>query len=381
MLLPTTFSCKDVFDILKQAKVLSRGGTARCGLVLSNDPLQESPAASETSSVDDNHSDELVVETETDHLQASSTFSDEEFEFEPTAESGAQPDSASQPAILIDDREETLAEALSRYSAPILSVARIYRAERSVFFCGGLDAAVVGLSKLLLDENWGNKLWILKNFVDQTIVRQFEMGDEQLFPVGSDSFLVNINLLSKTMLPLFMRITRCFAEPPQYRFEEFGTFSNLVEPELAAKISDDSIHTSIKPPRFYDRADELQFDAYLPVDVDEKHICDTNKDRLETATQFTEREQQQRWFSEELSRQRRAARYNYRLAIPQRYDGQVQLLLPLFLNNKVVLVATLQRVDTGYRAATVLTPEMAYSNARLLGRIESSWLVQSDTEP
>ena len=71
----------------------------------------------------------------------------------------------------------------------------------------------------------------------------------------------------------------------------------------------------------------------------------------------------------------RRAAANYTLAVPQFYGGRIQLLLPLCLTgDKPELALTIQREDGFYAARTCLTIEMAYNNARLICRPETSWI-------
>lgn len=60
--------------------------------------------------------------------------------------------------------------------------------------------------------------------------------------------------------------------------------------------------------------------------------------------------------------------------MPQFYGGRIQLLLPLCLTgDKPELALTIQREDGFYAARTCLTLDMAYNNARLICRPETSW--------
>lgn len=76
----------------------------------------------------------------------------------------------------------------------------------------------------------------------------------------------------------------------------------------------------------------------------------------------------------------RLAKRSYRVAVPQYYRardrGRIQLLLPLYLrdSDSADLALTLERHGEWYRAATVLYPDWAYLNARLLSRPNSEWL-------
>lgn len=67
---------------------------------------------------------------------------------------------------------------------------------------------------------------------------------------------------------------------------------------------------------------------------------------------------------------------NYKTAIPQFYNGEIQLLLPLCLTDpaKADLALVVDRFPEFYRAATCLTLDMAYNNARQLARPDRDWL-------
>ena len=72
----------------------------------------------------------------------------------------------------------------------------------------------------------------------------------------------------------------------------------------------------------------------------------------------------------------RLAQRSYRIAVPQFHYGKIQLLLPIYLRSpaKPDLALTLERHGAWYRAATVLYPDWAYRQARLLSRPNSEWL-------
>lgn len=72
----------------------------------------------------------------------------------------------------------------------------------------------------------------------------------------------------------------------------------------------------------------------------------------------------------------RLAQRSYRISVPQFHYGKIQLLLPLYLRSasRPDLALTLERHGGWYRAATVLYPDWAYRQARLLSRPNSEWL-------
>ena len=67
---------------------------------------------------------------------------------------------------------------------------------------------------------------------------------------------------------------------------------------------------------------------------------------------------------------------NYKLAIPQYYDGKIQLLLLLCLMSDDIpdVTLTVTKKNNCYQGHTCLTLDMAYNNARLIAKPESSWL-------
>ena len=67
---------------------------------------------------------------------------------------------------------------------------------------------------------------------------------------------------------------------------------------------------------------------------------------------------------------------NYKLAVPQYYDGKIQLLLPLCLLSDTIpdVAITVTKTETCYQGHTCLTLDMAYNNARLIAKPESNWL-------
>ena len=75
---------------------------------------------------------------------------------------------------------------------------------------------------------------------------------------------------------------------------------------------------------------------------------------------------------------KKKVRTNYKIAVPQYYDGKIQLLLPLYFtsgssNPDLALVAH-KLNDNTYTARTCLTLKVAYNNARLIVKPQSNWL-------
>lgn len=64
------------------------------------------------------------------------------------------------------------------------------------------------------------------------------------------------------------------------------------------------------------------------------------------------------------------------IAVPQYYNGKIQLLLPLYLSHSENpdLALALEQHEKCYIARTCLTMKMAYNNARLITKPQSTWL-------
>lgn len=206
-------------------------------------------------------------------------------------------------------------------------------------------------------------------------------------------FVTNINLIDMSANVIYMVVEQNQTCAPQYLFVMFGDYLSLqrLHPSLADK-DEKAMEREFPPPKWFEDLEDIMFDNNIEVSVATEHIFQNsiNKKRVEQALQLPHHKQapqSQAWFNDEWKRQQRAIKYNYRLPTPQYYDNQIQLLVPLYEEDyngvrQVVLVAAVRRVQGAdgkkmYQLATVLPPDWAYNNARLLGRIESNWLVNT----
>jgi cold shock CspA family protein len=67
---------------------------------------------------------------------------------------------------------------------------------------------------------------------------------------------------------------------------------------------------------------------------------------------------------------------DYKIAVPQFYRGEVQLLLPLCITSgeRADVALVVEKHDEAYFGNTILTLEQAYFNARLIARPDAAWL-------
>ena len=130
--------------------------------------------------------------------------------------------------------------------------------------------------------------------------------------------------------------------------------------------------------RFAEDPSELVFDYRLPIRSNIDHILGDEENLTRIPASLMGEGNSlllRRAFEGAVVEAARRAAANYTLAVPQFYGGRIQLLLPLCLTgDKPELALTIQREDGFYAARTCLTLDMAYNNARLICRPETSWI-------
>ena len=129
---------------------------------------------------------------------------------------------------------------------------------------------------------------------------------------------------------------------------------------------------------YFDDPAELVFDTHLDIIPQYDHIFgdQENIDRLPAAIKNSAMRVQ--LFNGAVEMTKRMLEANYKTAVPQYYNGKMQLLVPICLQTPNVpdLALTCVKTDdkSKYLGCTCLTLEMAYNNARLIAKPESNWL-------
>lgn len=128
---------------------------------------------------------------------------------------------------------------------------------------------------------------------------------------------------------------------------------------------------------YFDDPTCLVLDARKDFRVNIEHIiAETPRDRFPDPYRSMEDFALQTVLKGSIDNAKERIRRSYKTAIPQYYRGNVQLLLPLCLSNpqRADLALVVERHSTFYRAATCLTLDMAYNNARQIARPDRDWL-------
>ena len=160
----------------------------------------------------------------------------------------------------------------------------------------------------------------------------------------------------------------------------------------------------VRPRKFlhYEEFEALMYNPEIQCHIDMDHILETGTNaRLQEAipqrygeTDDAYRMRLRTEFSEAVDHMLMRIQDNYGTVVPQLYNHQLQLLLPLSFDHgrstPLVIPVTKQLSNNPanpdprnpshwvYRGATVLTIAMAYNNARLLRKVESEWLCYPD---
>ena len=126
------------------------------------------------------------------------------------------------------------------------------------------------------------------------------------------------------------------------------------------------------------------FDGFHPAPI----VNQSHLERLPESWKGLTEEEQAAQLKAAVERTLRALQGDYRLAIPQWYLGQfINLLGPVYFGSfrrgrkpDAALVISKNPYGNMYQLRTILTLPMAYKNARLIGRLDGTWLDPSCKE-
>ena len=218
------------------------------------------------------------------------------------------------------------------------------------------------LSKIADTENWSNTTYPNNGILANYLVKTYDkLTSEKKILIGQKYALFNTGLFTKYYEPL-------------YAYQTGTDISFLTAYELS------SIGISDRPERanYFEKPELLLFDWHYPIDVYYKHILDDERNKNRLPQDFLNSNNMVNILNGAIDTMKKRVSANYKLAIPQYYDGKIQLLLPLCLmsDNKPDIAIAVTKKETCYQGHTCLTLDMAYNNARLIAKPESNWLSQ-----
>jgi hypothetical protein len=255
--------------------------------------------------------------------------------------------------------------------------------EKFVFMPNFLDDIKDLAENIAEDEDWGYKSApgnlsrpypILENYIKFTYKR---IAEERKIAITRDELFAcwNTGLVTENQEPVYMFLTKNqlldkstywhFGKFAKDSSRELSIFGNNL-PEMCSYFDDPSI---------------LVYDARKDLKISYDHIIDDNFDRfpeyLKTRSKY---ELRQLLFAAAIGVTERVKR-NYKIAVPQYYQGAVQLLLPLCLIKPTIadVALVVERVekegDYFYRGNTIFPLDWAYNSARQIAKPGKEWLL------
>ena len=208
----------------------------------------------------------------------------------------------------------------------------------------------------------------LRNYLRYTYKR---IAEEKKVSVTKDEEFAawNTGLITPNQEPIYILFEKNKL-PTHHCYWHFWKFSRRGEWEL------NRFAALPEMANFFDDPSALVYDTREELRANFEHIVADNLSRFPAALQTMHQYGLVNIAKGAIDSAIERVRRNYKTAVPQYYNGTIQLLLPLSLTDpsKADLALVVEKFSDFYRAATCLTLDMAYNNARLLARPDRDWL-------
>ena len=243
------------------------------------------------------------------------------------------------------------------------------------------------LADLAEEENWNyqnpefimpdHNNPILENYLKYSY-KQIKLENKIFVSEDKKSACINTGLLSRNnQEDIYLLMNENFL-PDKNQYWHFGKFAKGSDKDLLKTFGDnlpDMCEYFIDP-------SELMFDARKEIKINYDHIIDDHFDRFpENVRQHRSKYEVRGLLSHATDRIKKRIKRNYKIAIPQCYDGKIQFLIPICLtdplNTDVALVLEKIQDQSGdfiYRGNTIFTLDMAYNHARQIAKPGNEWL-------
>ncbi len=254
-----------------------------------------------------------------------------------------------------------------------------------------------------LDENWdyrssasAKESPVLYSFLHFTFARlcdeDRELPDNQKkIRLRSDLSpplaAFNTGLIDRKYKSIYALFEANTAGPQLWKFRAF-----CIPGEDHGKLLASHFNPLPGPARYFDSTAELLYDPDAPLHPDYAHILTQNRDRLpedllrqvQGMEELTAMPILTMHLDQAIEVAKKRVRWNYKTAIPHYFPSfkRLEFLLPLCLvkDDRVDVALSVQKMDTGYLANTILKMDWAYKSARLVCRPDSDWLAPEAIE-
>ena len=239
------------------------------------------------------------------------------------------------------------------------------------------EDVINALASMADPEDWDfsdakvKKNVILKNYIEHTF-RKVKEEDKIAYSADNKYACFNTGLITKNLEEIFALFERNRIPGKQDFF--LKCFCRKSESVLLNIFKSDLPQIA----NYFQKPEDLLFNPNCTLIPQIDHIIEDNKERFPIAMQTCGEDEMRRKLEGAIDEVKRRVRTNYKIAIPQYYGNRIQLLLPLNLtpnSPNADLALVVHKIDANtYTARTCLTLKMAYNNARLIVKPQSSWL-------
>jgi hypothetical protein len=236
-------------------------------------------------------------------------------------------------------------------------------------WCRDYDKKIAALANLC-KEKWSfgsnSDHTILKNYISHTFLKLVDEGKVVESPTYS---VFNTGLYTDDYEPIFAYfLLNNVPDRQKWVFDNFYTPYALM-----------SLGVAEFPERanYFEDPSAFVFDRNCEIIPQYTHIFSDPENFLRIPETVRESPNRKLLFDGAIKRATEMINANYKTAVPQYYKGRIQLLIPICLlsGNSPDLALVVSKVGNKYMGHTCLTLDMAYNNARLIARPDSSWLI------
>jgi hypothetical protein len=215
---------------------------------------------------------------------------------------------------------------------------------------------------------------ILKNYLEFTF-RKIEQEKKIVFTADNTFSCFNTGLVTENLEDIFALFEKYKHPRPGFTIPYcFKGYIKKSDHQLLTYFSGNVPDVA----NFFDKPELLIFNPKCDLIPDIEHIIQDNKERFPIHLQSADSRELRRQLFGAIDEVKKKVKTNYKIAVPQYYNGKIQLLLPLCLTphseNPDLALVSQKLNDTTYTARTCLTIKMAYQNARLIVKPQSNWL-------
>ena len=133
----------------------------------------------------------------------------------------------------------------------------------------------------------------------------------------------------------------------------------------------------MKPNNYQFIQDHIPLNPTFEWVVNFDHIYEDHIERLPRSLKQRDKATTKLLFEGYLDRANERLKRNHRLSLLTLHHEKLNHLIPLKTLENETFILALEEVNQTYIAKTILTPSMAYNNARILGEVNSLWLLEA----